>query len=603
MSRLSVRSTSMVLTGFFSVAALIGSAVAPAQASAQQATVASVAASDSGGTGTAAVPRLGWSECGPDFGESRGPRWVRFDCTRATVPLDYDSPRGPQIQVALKRVRTVEETAKIGTLFINPGGPGGSGVDFASFAWALFPKSILNRFDIVGFDPRGVARSNALVCFSSFQELDTVFAGTEPFPVTTAQYRKLGRAFSVYGSKCDRTGSSIIDHMSTADTARDMDLLRRAVGDDKLTYAGYSYGSQLGTTYANLFPGKVRALVVDGVLDPIAWTTGAAGDQALPYSARLRSDAGASKALGKFFSLCGEVGPDRCLLDRFGDAQDITTRTLAELKKAPVRVDFGDGFVLEFTYQSMVTEMLGILYGSYFWDFLAQDLSLVADAAGVIELPKATRARLANPAAAQRLQAAATPSAKGGSPMPQTLEGFDGVACSDSDNPSGSAAWWAAGKARDRVAPYFGSLWTWASGACANWPGAAKDRYTGPWTKRTAGPVLVVGNTYDPATAYTGAQKVASLLPNSTLLTLDGYGHTSLGASRCTETFVTRFLVNASLPPAGIRCAPDTGPFDNAFFPSGAGKSSEAAQRATAVSGARAVITSGLPGGGVTGVR
>ncbi len=550
------------------------------------ASAASGVPSDGGGTGRATVPVLDWSECGDDFGGGEGPKGTTFSCTWATVPLDYDKPRGATIQVALKRLEAARPDRKIGTLFLNPGGPGGSGVDFASYAWALFPKSVLNRFDVVGFDPRGVARSNPLVCFESFQQLERTFAGVPGFPIDRQEYRLIDRAQNRYTQICDKNAGAIIDHMSTADVARDLDLLRQAVGDEGLTYAGYSYGSQLGSTYANLFPDNVRALVVDGVLDPVAWTTGRTrADAKQPFSSRLGSDVGASDSLQQFFALCEQAGPESCSLAEQGDPETVYDDTMAALREEPVRIDLGGGFIIELTYQDVVGFSLGTFYSPYGWGGLAFIVSLAAGAAGVappVELP--------DPAAASRVAAFA------GAPMPQTYEGFDGVACSDSVNPADRQAWWTAGKARDRVAPYFGSLWTWASAACATWPGQAADRYMGPWTAKTSAPVLVVGNTYDPATPYSGAQAVAGLLPGSRLLSVVGWGHTSLGFSTCADAAVARYLVSTRLPAAGTRCAFDVTPFeDGAAQPEAA--RAVADDRAAALREAREIITGPLPGG------
>jgi pimeloyl-ACP methyl ester carboxylesterase len=227
------------------------------------------------GTGSAAVPRLDWGSCAAE-----GEGLEAFQCATAVVPLDYDRPKGRQITVALARLPAADPSRKIGSLFLNPGGPGGSGVDFLLGAGPfLYSDEVRARFDLVGFDPRGIIRSTPLRCFDSLEEAEAAFFTPFQFPVTRAEERLWIQTDRAVARACAERGGPILDHMSTANVARDMDLLRRAVGDAKLTYAGYSYGSYLGSTYANLFPTKVRALVVDGVLDPVAWSTGR-GDQA-----------------------------------------------------------------------------------------------------------------------------------------------------------------------------------------------------------------------------------------------------------------------------------------------------------------------------------
>jgi pimeloyl-ACP methyl ester carboxylesterase len=202
------------------------------------------------------------------------------------VPLDYDRPKGKQITLALTRLPAADPGRRIGSLFINPGGPGGSGVEFVQGAGPfLYSDEVRARFDLVGFDPRGIIGSTPLRCYDTLDETLADFSTPFQFPVTREEERIWIRSDRAIARACAEHGGPILNHMSTASVARDMDLLRRAVGDAKLTYAGYSYGSYLGSTYANLFPGKVRALVVDGVLDPVAWSTGR-GNQArtLPFS-------------------------------------------------------------------------------------------------------------------------------------------------------------------------------------------------------------------------------------------------------------------------------------------------------------------------------
>jgi pimeloyl-ACP methyl ester carboxylesterase len=216
------------------------------------------------GTGSAAVPELDWGS-----GAAEGEGLEAFQCATAVVPLDYDRPKGRQITVALARLPASDPGRRIGSLFLNPGGPGGSGVDMVLQGGPfLFSDEVRARFDLVGFDPRGIMRSTPLRCYETLDEALADWLTPFPFPVTREEERIWVRSDRAVARACAERGGPILDHMSTANVARDMDLLRRAVGDAKLSYVGYSYGSYLGATYANLFPGKVRALVVDGVLDP-----------------------------------------------------------------------------------------------------------------------------------------------------------------------------------------------------------------------------------------------------------------------------------------------------------------------------------------------
>ena len=209
--------------------------------------------------GVPPVPTLDWRPCGEEPSKL---------CATAQVPLDFDKPRGRTIELALAKVPASDPGRRIGTVFINPGGPGGSGVDMVLYDGNLFADSLDGRFDVVGIDPRGVARSDPLHCFDSQDDLDAFLASQPVFPYRRAQERPYFDHWSSLAPECLDDRQAIARHMSTADVARDLDLLRQAVGDSRLTYLGFSYGSHIGNTYANLFPGRVRAMVIDGVIDP-----------------------------------------------------------------------------------------------------------------------------------------------------------------------------------------------------------------------------------------------------------------------------------------------------------------------------------------------
>ena len=214
----------------------------------------------------APIPVLDWQPC---LGGS-------LECTRATVPLDYDDPNGATTSLFLSRRPADRPANRIGTLFINPGGPGGPSSRFVRYFADRLGNKVLRRFDIVGIDPRGIGRSTRMHCHP---------AGTIPpdprefIPLTAAKARPVIRYYTFLAEGCAATASEITDHMTTADTARDMDLIRQALGDAQLTYYGISYGSVLGATYAAMFPDSIRAMVLDGVVNPGAWYRGAARGQ------------------------------------------------------------------------------------------------------------------------------------------------------------------------------------------------------------------------------------------------------------------------------------------------------------------------------------
>jgi pimeloyl-ACP methyl ester carboxylesterase len=489
------------------------------------------------------VPIINWSHCYREFG-------YPFECATVQVPLDYSNPGVAAIAIAVVRLPASDPARKIGSIFFNPGGPGGSGVDFILGAGPfLYTEELRARFDLVGFDPRGIARSTALRCFGNPKQWGPYFTPFS-FPITLEQADIWEAADRYLDDACAQRGTKIIDHMSTADTARDLDLLRQAVGDAKLTYAGYSYGTFLGVTYANLFPEKVRALVVDGVLDPVAWTTGNPGEgNTIPFSTRLRSDKGARDTLNEFFRLCDE-NPATCAFS--GGAADRFAALADSLRAAPIQIEFPDGSVFFFAYQDLISNSLGAMYNSFSWPDFALFLADIESLAP----PSMLGARLY--AVWEDLGFI---NKRGFPHYPNFIEGFPGVACADSDNPDNYPAWWNAAQQAEADFGYFGPLWTYVSSICAAWPGGQTGRYTGPFTAVTASPVLVVGNFFDPATRYEGAQTVAGLLPNSRLLSLNGWGHVSLFLSQCADQAVANYLLDGSLPPAGTVCNQDLTPF------------------------------------------
>jgi pimeloyl-ACP methyl ester carboxylesterase len=474
--------------------------------------------------GGPAVPRLRWAPCGDGL-----------ECATARVPLDYDRPSGATITLALIRLPASDPGRRIGSIFLNPGGPGNSGVDAVRQGGrSLFSAEVRARFDLVGLDPRGIGASTPLRCFDSQEQALAVLPPFR-FPVTAAEERSWVAADRAFARACARRGGPILDHMATADVARDLDLLRQAVGDRQLSYVGLSYGAYLGATYANLFPAKVRALVLDGVPDPVAWATGR-GDQAAtqPLFNRVAAAEGASATLGEFFRLCDQGGPT-CAFSK-GDPRRRYQALARRLLASPVQTPDGPA-----GYADVVYETQRALEDPALWPGLAERLQQLD--------------RLAKTSAAATRVETPLPN------YPNLLESLPGVACSDSDNPDQVDAWRQAADTADRTAPYFGRYWTWFSSICQPWPGRDHDRYTGPWTAQTANPVLLVGNRFDPATPYRGAVTLARLLPRSRLLTLDGWGHTAEGKSSCIDAHTARYLLTTQTPQPGAVCQPDLVPF------------------------------------------
>ena len=504
----------------------------------------------------------GGASTGASAGRGSGIQWspcrertgFPFECARVPVPLDYSNPQAGTISLALLRLPASDPTHRIGSLFVNPGGPGGSGVDFVRFAGPyLYGGAIQSRFDIVGFDPRGIDRSTPLRCFDSPDQWGPAFTHYA-FPRIRRQERRWRQADLYLAGACDARGNPIMNHMATADVARDLDRLRAAVGDDALSYMGVSYGSFLGVTYANMFPDRVRAVIVDGVLDPIAWATGVEGEGgSVPFSTRVRSDMGGQATLDEFFRMC-DARRSNCAFaphsaDRFAQLADT-------LRHGAVTVVDPHGNEFHFMYQDLIATTLGALYDSSVWRRLARFLADVDAQVPPRQLGRSLSALH---------RAEGFTAGWGKDRYRNFVESLPGVACSDSDNPSSYRAWSDQGAISDERFGYFGRYWTWVSSICAQWPGFDRDRYAGPFDATTANPLLVIGNQFDPATRYQGAQIVHHLMPNSALLTVRAWGHTSLFLSHCVDRISIDYLVSGATPEPGKICRQDSVPFRPVF--------------------------------------
>ncbi|NES17115.1 MULTISPECIES: alpha/beta hydrolase [Micromonospora] len=494
------------------------------------------------------TPKLDWYAC-YDYAE----------CATVDLPLDYDKPHGATTEVALLRVKARDQQHKIGSLFLNPGGPGGSGTGIALAAPYFLGDDLLDRFDIVGVDPRGVAASDNVKCFASVKDQTRAYAGLNvAFPWTKAEEKAFVASSRAVGRACSTTGKPLTGAASTAEVARDMDVLRRAVGDRKLTYLGFSYGTALGQYYANMFPDRLRALVVDGVLNPNAWVgRGKARDQL--QETRLRSADGAYRALHEILVRCAKAGPEKCALAS-GDPVAAYDTVARRLRQHPVVIDDPDLGTFTVSYADFVGATLGALYGPSGWvdivDLTSQLLVLTDPAAAT---PARAHARLA----VARRATKARQQHGYDFPYDNGLETFLTVDCTDAYHPKDAADWPALAAAEDERAPYFGRAWAWGTAPCARrtWTVRDEDAWTGPFDRRTGAPVLVVGNYWDPATNYQAAVGSAALLPNSRLLSSDSWGHTAYGTSACVTGAVDRYLLTGTLPAKGAVCTGDDQPF------------------------------------------
>lgn len=507
----------------------------------------SVPASAAPKTGADAVPtpHLGWYKC-----------YEIAECATVRLPLDYRRPRGATTEIAILRVKAKDQKHKIGSLFVNPGGPGGSATDFALSAPYFLSEAILQKFDVVGVDPRGIGASSAIKCFTSVKaQTEVIGKLSVAFPVGKKQETTYAAGARELGKACSSTGRPLSGAMSTAEVARDMDVVRRAVGDKKLTYLGFSYGTALGEYYASLFPDGIRALAIDGNLDPRGWVgDGRAGDQIL--DARLHSAEGAYRALKEIFKRCDKAGEEYCAFAA-GNPEANFAAIAKSLKAKPVKVTDESG-TYEVTYADFVGAELSLLYSPYAGE---NTMQLAADVAALIKGGSSATAAEARASVLQRIR---TARAIGYDfPYDNGYESTMGVLCTDGIHPRNAASWAAATDARDRQTPYFGKVWGYLDAPCARdtWTVHDEDAYRGPFDKRTSAPVLLIGNRWDPATNYDSSVAMSRVLPNARLLSSDNWGHTAYGTGACATGAIDGYLLRVALPARGTVCAADHQPF------------------------------------------
>ena len=507
---------------------------------------------------------LDWTEC---------PRTAALDyypgmepasgvvCATAKVPLDYDEPEGATVELFVAKHPARNPEQRIGSLFVNPGGPGPEASHLALLAEMFYGEPVLDRFDIVAMDPRGTGLSTPVVCHPSTKTQQQQGRGfSSVIPLTSSEQAGYLNSAKDIAKGCAKEGQPLASAMSTAQVARDMDVLRRAVGDDQLSYLGQSYGSYLGQLYANMFPDRVRALAIDGVLDPVAWA-GTPGTAHEPMTLRLGAAEGAWEELQAAFGWCPEGDAATCAA-RAAERQATFDRVVERVKQKPVPFTdpwFGEVLV---GYGMFIDMVHSALYAPDAPDQVAALLeafdSLTDPSASSTETE---RARVSAKDARKQ--------AKEKQPKlrPHIMDGYDQmfmahyvVLCTDSLNPKAQKDWAPAIAARGQDAPHFSAMWGWRTAPCASqfWTATDEDGWRGPFTNHTSAPVLVVGNRYDPATPYSGAVAASRLLPNSALLTVEMFGHTSYLSNACATEAIEDYLVSGT-PTATSVCAADAG--------------------------------------------
>ncbi|PRZ43696.1 alpha/beta hydrolase family protein [Antricoccus suffuscus] len=477
---------------------------------------------------TPPTPNITWDDCTnlikPQLsGQPNSDRDITYGCGRLDVPVDYAHPDAKTLSLFLVKAHLAGQSNRIGSLVVNPGGPGGSGADLAIGLSLSLPMGILQRFDVVGFDPRGVGNSAPLVCLDRAQK--DAEAASPPRPNTPAEITNFTNHAHQFASDCLSKYPNL-EHLNTVETARDLDLIRNALGDDKLSYLGYSYGTELGAVYATLFPNRVRAFVLDGAVDPTLNDVESDHQQA----------GGFENAYNRFLQHCIAQG-SACPLD--SDPAAEVTALLQQTAAAPIASP-DPKETRKATDGIVTTAIISAMYDETSWDELSKAIASAkaGDPTGVFTLADSYNGRYTD--------------SSGTVHFSNLLDANAAIDCNDSTQvvsldqvESYSNAW-------AEQYPMFGGSFAWSLYTCTPWP---TRRHPLPTiTAPTAAPSLVIGTTNDPATPYAGAINLTKALGTARLLTWDGDGHTAYPKTSCVSNAVDDYLISLSLPPNGLVC-------------------------------------------------
>ena len=446
-----------------------------------------------------------------------------FQCARLLVPFDYRRPAWRRFSLPVIKLPASDPAHRIGSLVINPGGPGGSGVSYAREARSVVSAAVRARFDVVGFDPRGVGGSVPAVHCLTGPQLDKYFA-TSDDPVTKAQIATVVAQAKLFVRGCEQHSGALLPYVGTRNAARDMDVLRAALGEAKLTYLGKSYGTYLGAWYAQLFPSHIRALVLDGAVDP----------HESAFSMNVVQAQGFEVALRSFTANC--LRQPACPLGK-GTVRAGITRLQGLLNQAASRP-----LISQIPGQPANAPMLlggveSALYSKSFWQYLSVGLTRAFAGNGTLLVALADALLERGPTGRYT----------------NLMDANTAVNCIDRPWPRSLAAWSAAAVSAAKAAPQFGAADMWGSLPCAYWPVPGAPQV--PLRAAGAPPILVVGTTRDPATPYRWAQALARSLKSGVLLGRNGDGHTAyLSGSSCVDTAVDRYLITLAPPRNGTVC-------------------------------------------------
>ena len=460
------------------------------------------------------------------------PEWIpcenELECAVVHAPLDWEQLEGETITLSLVK-QSALGGGSLGTLFVNPGGPGASGVDYLSggVGGAVQPD-VQEAYDVVSWDPRGVGASTPVTCLDD-AAMDEYLFGVDPaeanLEVGSDAWMEAALAHErEFGEACLEQTGDLLAHVSTADTVRDLDMLRAIVGDPKLNYLGYSYGTYIGARYADAYPESVGRLVLDGAMDPEAGLSDVVREQTRGFEAALRA----------YTTDC--LTRDDCPLN--GPVDVAMAQVSALLDRVDAKPLIGaDGRA--FTSSTMLTAIITPLYAESNWGYLDELFSSVAEGDPAIGLTLADFYY----------------DRENGTYRSNSTEAFSAINCLD--YPAGTldrAQMRADAAELEQIAPTIGRFQGYGDLACAAWPEQpAAER--GPVTGSGADPILVVGTTGDPATPYRWAESLAEQLESGVLATYEGEGHTAYGENACINDVVDDYLLTGAVPASDPQCS------------------------------------------------
>ena len=475
---------------------------------------------------------LSWKACpAPDAAQGSGtspsplPDDGEWQCATMKAPLDWSDPKGDTIGLELIRVRTTgAANERIGSLIFNFGGPGGSGVTSLP-AFAEGYEKLRTRYDLVSFDPRGVGRSDPVLCEND-QQLDA-YIQQDATPDDAAESTQLVDNTKEFNNACEDNSEKILPHVRTTDAARDLDLMRQVLGDDKLHYFGISYGTELGGVYAHLFPKRVGRAVFDAVVDPTQD----------PEQGSLGQARGFQLALDNFAEDCVSQAEECPIGDSAQDVKDRIAKLLDDLDRTPIQ----GIFPRQLTQTAATSGIAQALYSKDFWEYLTEGLEQAYDGDGriLLSLADSMNGRSDN--------------GEYSNITPANVA----INCAD-DKPRYDSAYVERKLPDFRAASdLFGDYLAWSMLSCTDWavPGAADHPDV---SAPGSAPILVVGNTGDPATPYEGARAMVNALGKGVgvELTYRGQGHGAYDSkNKCVQGAVDGYLLDGKVPPAGTVCS------------------------------------------------